>query len=186
MHRLVPDIPFPPYAFIPGKQPHPVSDPAGHSYGQEPAPPDQFDPGCWQDCTLYLYGLDLFNAGYYWECHVQLEAVWVACGRQGLIADFLKALIKLAAAGVKQGEGKPEGVRSHAQRAQELFAAVRSQEKQLLGFSLEDLIHFTTVLVEKGWPLEPPVLWPTISTNEEPPPAAKAGALHTHIMKTGS
>src|SRR4051794_23916492 len=31
--RLLPDEPLPPYSFVPGRFPHPVRDPAGHSFG---------------------------------------------------------------------------------------------------------------------------------------------------------
>ena len=119
--RLVPDEPFPPYAFVPGRLPHPTSDPAGHSFGKEPAEPRKVDPERWHECRPYLYGIDLFNGGYYWESHVAWESLWMACGRKGVVADFLKGLIKLAAAGVKALEGKAEGVRSHAGRAAELW-----------------------------------------------------------------
>jgi len=66
--------------------------------------------------------IDLFNGGYYWESHVALESLWIACGRKGIVADFLKGLIKLAAAGVKGLEGKPEGVKSHSGRASRTLA----------------------------------------------------------------
>src|SRR5207253_3029830 len=57
--RLVPDEPLPPYAFVPGRCPHPVSDPAGHSFNvprERPAPPDPED---WAACRPYLVGIDL-------------------------------------------------------------------------------------------------------------------------------
>jgi hypothetical protein len=36
--RWLPEKSFPPYAYLPGRQPHPVRDPAGHSYHVEPMP----------------------------------------------------------------------------------------------------------------------------------------------------
>src|SRR4051794_21689442 len=99
--RLVPDEPFPPYAFVPDRFPHPTSDSAGHSLGKEPPVPPQVDPESWQQCRPYLFGIDLYNGGYYWESHVAWESLWIACGRKGTVADLLKGLIKLAAAGVK-------------------------------------------------------------------------------------
>src|SRR6059058_1095489 len=97
--RLVPDEPFPAYAYIPGRLPHPTADPAGHSYGIELVAPGKVEPEKWRECRPYLYGIDLFNAGFYWESHVAWESVWMACGRKGITADFMKGLIKLAAAG---------------------------------------------------------------------------------------
>ena len=66
-------------------------------------------------------GIELFNAGYYWEAHEAWESLWHAHGRRGPTAEILQALIKLAAAGVKVREGRPAGVRTHASRAATLF-----------------------------------------------------------------
>jgi hypothetical protein len=54
----------------------------------------------------------------------------------------LKGLIKLAAAGVKVREGRSEGVRRHAKRAEELFSQVASQcgQADFCGMSLHNLI----------------------------------------------
>src|SRR5436190_73921 len=122
--RLVPEEPLPPYAFVPGRFPHPESDPAGHSFGSDRAPTAALDPERWEASKPYLYGLDLFNAGFYWESHVAWESLWLAAQRKGVVADFLKGLIQLAAAGVKHAEGKPQGVQSHASRAAELWREV--------------------------------------------------------------
>src|SRR5712692_7985241 len=99
--RLVPEKPLPPYAYVPGRSPHPLSDPQGHSFGTKPERLDPPDPHYWHVCRPYLYGIDLFNHGYYWEAHEVWEGLWHACGRTGRTAAFLKGLIKLAAAGVK-------------------------------------------------------------------------------------
>jgi hypothetical protein len=71
--------------------------------------------------------VELFNAGYYWEAHEVWEWLWHACGREGVVADVVKGLIKLAAAGVKVREGQEHGVRTHAGRAALLFASAREQ-----------------------------------------------------------
>ena len=78
------------------------------------------------------FGFDLFNHGYYWEAHEAWEQCWVAEDRQGELADVLKGLIKLAAAGVKAREGKTEGVRRHARRAEELLRAISSPHQSSL------------------------------------------------------
>lgn len=131
MARLAPDRPFPPYSYVPGYFPHPVSDPAGHSYLMQPETVEVFDPAKWRACRAYLWGVDLFNHGYYWEAHEAWEAVWHAAGRTGATADFLKALIKLAAAAVKLREGNPTGARRHAQRACELLAPKAGSARRL-------------------------------------------------------
>lgn len=124
--RLIPNRPFPPYTHIPGATPHPVGDPAGHSFGRQESACSPPDPANWRACDPFLWGVDLFNAGYYWEAHEAWEAAWIAAGRSGPTADFLKALIKLAAAGVKLYEQNPAGARRHLRRARDLFQRVRA------------------------------------------------------------
>jgi hypothetical protein len=160
--RLVPGEPLPPYAFVPGRFPHTTSDPAGHSYGKAEAVSPKVDPEGWQESRAYLYGTDLFNGGYYWECHVAWESLWIACGRKGIVADFLKGLIKLAAAGVKALEGRPEGVKSHAGRAAELWRGVEAEQELFMGFRVSELIGVAEGISTSGWPTEPPLLRPTL------------------------
>jgi predicted metal-dependent hydrolase len=143
--RFVPDRPLPPYSFVPGRFPHPVSDPAGHLHGRAPERPEPLDPARWQQSEAYRWGIDLFNHGYYWEAHEAWEGLWHAAGRRGLLADFLKGLIKLAAAGVKVREGRAAGVVSHARAAADLFRrtaqALGGEEVRYLGLRLGELIE---------------------------------------------
>jgi len=131
--------PFPSYTYVPGKTPHPIRESTGHSY-QQPEPfVESFSSDEWPKCEAYLFGIDLFNAGFFWESHEQWEAVWHAVGRVGTTASFLKGLIKLSAAGVKSLEQKPNGVQRHAHRAAELFAEVQEQCSSHCGLELESL-----------------------------------------------
>jgi len=136
--RYAPEFPFPPYSYVSGQWPHPLRDPTGHSYGMIHAPVVLPDQSGWQRCREYCYAVDLWNAGYYWESHEQWEALWHAAGRHGPTADFFKGLIKLAAAGVKVREGRPEGVHRHLIRALQLFQQVFSQVAQKPDFALEE------------------------------------------------
>ncbi len=161
--RLVPDEALPPYAYVPGRFPHPISDPAGHRFGAGLAAGTAVDPEQWQQCRLYLLGFDLFNRGYYWESHVAWENLWLACGRKGVTADFLKGLIRLAAAGVKALEGTPAGVKSHGGRAAQLWQEVsrlREPQGDFLGLLVADLVAMAEAIAERGWPDPPPVLLP--------------------------
>ena len=136
--RFLPDLPLPPYAYVPGLFPHPISDPQGHSHGQQPAPVEPPRPDAWTECIPYLRGLDLFNHGYYWEAHEAWEALWHACGRSGPMADFFKGLIQLAVTGVKLRQGHAEGARWHARRAEELLASL--SEPCLFGLEVKHLV----------------------------------------------
>ncbi len=142
--RLIPGRPFPPYSYVPRRFPHPLRDADGHSYGLGGTNVELLTDDNWRESEAYLYGMDLFNHGYYWEAHEAWEGLWHACGRRGNIAEFLKALIKLAAAGVKAREGNEAGVRRAALRAAELFRAIAAAEPgesaRFLGLSLPKLI----------------------------------------------
>ena len=101
---------FPSYTHIPGVTPHPLRDPAGHSYREPKSlgqilehPPSDVDL-TWENLpsqSEFQWAVKLFNAGYYWESHEAWESLWHLAGRTGWLADYLKGLIKLAAAGVK-------------------------------------------------------------------------------------
>lgn len=114
MLRLCPDRPLPPYSYVPGRFPHPIRDPSGHSYKapgiqQETHRPSLTAPvslaSDWKPASDYLFGIDLFNHGFYWEAHETWEQLWLEFGRSGRDANFIKGLIKLAAAGVKARKG---------------------------------------------------------------------------------
>lgn len=99
--------PFPPYRFLPGHHPHPRRSPQGHSYGlSEPRPP-ACRPEDWPGSDWYLYGVDLFNFSYWWECHEVFEGFWHAAGHHTEQGRFFQGLIQVAAANLKWFLGKP-------------------------------------------------------------------------------
>jgi uncharacterized protein len=157
--RYVPDCPLPPYTYIPGRSPHPVSDPAGHQHGRTPQTPDAIDAATWATNRFYLFGIDLFNHGFYWEAHEAWESLWHKCGRRGTDADFLKGLIHLAAAGVKGLAETPRGVLSHSRRAAVLLrivaAAFASSDGVHFGLRLADLIALAETTQRDGWTIRP-------------------------------
>lgn len=108
--------PFPPYAYVPGRDPHPTRDPAGHSFGHAPRRAETgFDPGAWPTHADFLYGIDLFNHGYFWEAHEALEELWVAAGRRTPAGTFLQGLIQVAVALLKWSQGQHDGARRLAE-----------------------------------------------------------------------
>ena len=114
--RLLPQRSFPRYAYLPGRMPHPLRDPAGHSYRVEPVP---ILPTL--DSDEFAWGADLFNHGYYWEAHEAWEGIWQVAERGSALRTLLKGLILLSAAGVKIREGKRAPAMRHAGRAAGLF-----------------------------------------------------------------
>ena len=96
---------FPAYRFVPGLFPHPTRDPKGHSYGIEERPLESFGPKSWAACAQYVYGVDLFNHGYWWEAHEAWEAVWKAAGRRSETGLFIQGLIQISVAMLKSHQG---------------------------------------------------------------------------------
>ena len=116
--------------------------PQGHSFGHARSKVASIDLAKTADSAPFRRGVALFNAGYYWEAHDAWESLWHAHGRRGVVADVIKALIKLAAAGVKAREGQDHGVRIHASRAAELLeSALMSGASHQLGLNLAQWVE---------------------------------------------
>jgi hypothetical protein len=98
---------FPAYRHVPGKTPHPTRAPEGHSFARE-LPPFSVDEQSWPTCEAYLYAIDLFNHGYYWEAHEALEPLWHGAGRDTPVGTFAQAVIQAAAALLKHAMGELE------------------------------------------------------------------------------
>jgi predicted metal-dependent hydrolase len=98
--------------------PHPVRDPTGHSYHVEPI---RVAAEASLSSDAFLWGLDLFNHGYYWEAHEAWEGLWRVADRDGPLRMLFKGLILLSAAGVKIRERKNAAAARHAMRAAALL-----------------------------------------------------------------
>ena len=148
--RLAPEMKFPPYSYVTGKFPHPLREADGHAFGKAEPRATPLDPADWRSCDAYCQAVDLFNHGFYWEAHEAWEQVWLALGRTGETADFVKGLIKLAAAGVKAREGRANGVKRHAQRAEQLMlltAGLSETGDRFAGLELKELSRISQSLI---------------------------------------
>ena len=114
MQSEFPDLP--PYTYVPGHAPHPVSDPEGHLRDVRP-------PEAWSRQDHLHWGKRLFDHGYYWEAHEAWEHLWLELGRKSQDALAVKGLIKLAASAVKCRQGSVTGAIRHATRAEQLLLA---------------------------------------------------------------
>ena len=135
--RYAPHRPFPSYAFLPGRSPHPTSDPKGHSYKRPPEKTDLAAPEDWRRCETYLYGVDLFNYGYCWEAHETWEFLWHKAGRGTEQGNFLQGLIQVAAGLLKLKVDQPAGAESLFTSARALLEPVREKHPRYMGLDLE-------------------------------------------------
>lgn len=111
------DRPFPAYRHLPGTTPHPERDRHGHMYGVRLPPAVGLTAEGWSKNEDYLFGVDLFNAGYYWEAHTYWERLWAVDGIEPEARDFLQGLVQLAAACLKCKLGEIGGARKLLTRA---------------------------------------------------------------------
>lgn len=141
---------LPPYTYVPGGPwPHPISNPFGHSHDKGRSLPPPIGPEGWRRSGAFVHAVELFDAGFYWEAHEEWEGLWHAHGRRGPLADTLKALIHLAAAGVKVRQRQPGGIERHARRAADLLAyLVSDQHDPLPGWDLTALADLARAIAE--------------------------------------
>ena len=128
--------PFPSYRFVPGQTPHPRRNPLGHSYGQPEPKPTLFPADQWQTSEDYLYGIDLYNFAYWWECHEIFEGLWHAAGRDTEQGSFFQAIIQLAAANLKCFMGHDAARRNLLQRCARRLSGL---PEHYMGVNVTDL-----------------------------------------------
>lgn len=135
----------PAYRHVPGRTPHPTRDADGHSYGKPETEMPDLNDFDWRRCDPYLYGIDLFNAGYWWECHEVLEALWHAAGIGTPAAHVLQAIIQCAAAQLKITCEQPSGARRLLQHAHN---HVLWGHERRLGLDLQAMLEDTGAYVD--------------------------------------
>ena len=128
---------LPSYAFIPGQSKHPLKD-GGHMENEGEPESYPLSEENYKEHEHYLYALDLYNYGFYWEAHVYLEAIWNANNRTGDIAELMKAIIKICAAKIKEQMKQERPAQDHYNRAKELINSV-SKDK-IIGLRKKDLL----------------------------------------------
>jgi hypothetical protein len=115
--RYQPSRAFPERAYVPGPS-QPGKLPPRVRPGRGPNHDAAFLPAAkWFQNVEYLWGVDLYNAGFFWEAHEAWEGVWRAAAEEPDQHRFLQALIQCAAACLKAHMGNPEAARRLAARA---------------------------------------------------------------------
>jgi len=87
----------------------------------------------------YLYGIDLYNQAYWWECHESLEGLWHLTGHEGPEAQFLQGVIQVAAANLKRHMGVLDGARRLGGEAIRRLASVG--KRHFMGLEVGPFIH---------------------------------------------
>ncbi|PLX97947.1 MAG: hypothetical protein C0622_12155 [Desulfuromonas sp.] len=144
--------PLPSYRHLPFQNPHPFLDEDGHSYGEELNPLEGFGSDNWQESTEYLYAIDLFNHGYWWEAHERLKPLSLGAGRETETGRFVQGLIQLAAALLKLSQDDVPPARSLAELG---IANLQASADIGLGIAVADLIAEVTACLDDSQAPQP-------------------------------
>ncbi len=96
-------LPLPRWVYTPGGALPPDEAVLAHA---KALVPQRFDRHVPQDHPALAYALALNDAGFFWEAHEILEAVWRAAPQGGRDRILLRACIQLANAGLKHRLGR--------------------------------------------------------------------------------
>jgi len=166
--RYFPAFDFPGYRFVAGVNPHPLRDPRGHSYesGKRDEKRGKWSPDRWRQSPEWLYGVDLFNAFYFWEAHESWKAAWSVLPRESAPALLLQGLIQIAAALIKIHAGSLDGAGKLSARGLEKLRKAGASAPLLLGLDAQqtarDFERYFRPLNERALPpldASVPILW---------------------------
>ena len=151
---------LPAYRHLPFWNPNPFHDRDGHSYGEKLSPPQSFNVETWWDCDDYLYSVDLFNNGFWWEAHVYFKQLCLAAGQNSQPGRFILGLVLIAAAMLNYYLAEPE---SAADLAQLGLDKLQSAEDDYLGIDVNALIQDMQQCLRSDLPEYPRIrlIWKT-------------------------
>jgi predicted metal-dependent hydrolase len=125
--------------------------------GQHAQP--SLDAEQWRLNTDYLWGVDLYNLGFFWEAHEAWEAPWRAAAHESAQRRFLQGLIQCAAACLKARVGQPIASQRLSARALTRLRRVQAEQGDLyMGLHLAKFVpaflEFSQLLTTA--PVQPP------------------------------
>jgi DUF309 family protein family protein len=100
------DLPLPRWAYVPGETADGEADHDTLWHAKAMVPP-QFRGYVPARHPALRYGIALNDAGYFWESHEVLQAVWAAAPQGGRERILLRACIQIASANLKLRMQKP-------------------------------------------------------------------------------
>ena len=105
---------------------------------------ENFSETEWQNSTIYLYAIDLFNHKYYWEVHEVLEILWMKKGKNSELGKFLQGIIQISVALLKKEQLNMKGLKLLSDKA---LPKLNTKSGFFLGIEVDKLITQFNVFV---------------------------------------
>jgi len=124
--------------------------PHRHIPGQNARPDEAFFDDIKSDSGhAWLYGIRLFNCGFYWEAHEVLEPVWLNALPNSRERHLVQAVIHLANGLLKQAMGRPNARQRLAGLARSRLAEAFPEARgRLMGIDAADIMAAVDRLTE--------------------------------------
>ena len=148
------DIDLPEFRYIPGRKLK-EGGPARRAQLPDLPPPVPLSAKSWQDSAHYLYAIDLFNYGYWWEAHEVLEGLWVLARRETPMGIFLQGLIQISASLLKESQSLHKPALSLAAKG---IPKIRTKSGIFLGLKIESFLKETEAFLSGQNPSPPLIL----------------------------
>ncbi len=146
-HKRYSKIELPSYKYIPKKGPHPSQIKDLVHIPEIPDSNIDFSSKNWQQSQRYLYAIDLFNLGYYWEVHEVLEKLWIELGKKSDEGIFIQGLIQFSVALLKNNQKNLAGFKRLYDKA---LPNLRNQQGIFLGIDVKAFLQLSQKFMEEG------------------------------------
>jgi len=110
----------------------------------------------WADLEAWRYAVDLYNHGYWWECHEALEALWRAAERDTAPARFVQGLILVSAACLNRRRGSPAAA-DQARKGVARMESVDASEGRYMGLHVAPFTRRVRSFFAGDAPAPPPI-----------------------------
>lgn len=131
----------------PGQKPEDVMWNASGSYSIKTV------PAFWHEDVVYLYGVDLFNAHYFWEAHEVWERKWIFFkAHHESHAAWMQGMIQIAASFCKGVQNNPQGMQTNLEKGLDKIKQY-IQEENIMGICPEDWATLLQVFAKIDHPV---------------------------------
>lgn len=128
--------PLPIQPHVPGKSERPTASPA---FDAAAAAPAYTVDRMWSENATYLYGIDLYRAGFFWEAHEVWEPVWLRSAGNSRERLLVQGLIQLSNACLKIAMDRPDAAARLLTIAREKISEAALGGATIMGIALTPL-----------------------------------------------